>query len=636
MVNIIFLFATKEKPPDLSTSTYVSIQQQELFFQSANQTASVSSEQERRLSAYGSNDANDYLQVTSSSHNIAAPEAEYESFSSRNTAEAQEKLIKRENVNQFVGDKRPLVRVSSELPRKRPLSANYFSYNLPTDIAATPTNRVIDTNGGSTGEHNQLRPSSIRFNKRSEERSNAGAFRKATDQVKRALQRSTLSSTATSLDASSIESDLSEASVSLGRRDGVADWMAKERRRDEKGESATRRESDAEINNRAVRGNAIDDDSANDQQARQAELGKSNNRIMTSSEPMGASGDYLPLKRDPTIWAQGEPAISAIQGFNSNSRAKEPKKLVQRSLKIRVKSSKNHVFVSVDNIVIYESKSRSAANTKVGFEDASNSVKQTRQPSAYSNNNGDELDGFADERGVHVIVLSQFDGRVMSKRVFDTYSPTQDEELCFFINQIRPGRVLIFAIKDEGSFKMPLNSPARRLIETLGSREIMNLRWRDMWAFVVRKTMPPSETRARLGNSLGYHAKQRPAAASTRDRQLGASESEKGSESLAEGLSKSARFSNWAPAVVLETQVELVDEQEAAASVCSSWNSGDVDQDGRRADFCSKVEGYGRVCDCTFPAALDFNPPKVSLMSARRRRVAALRREASKRPRHSP
>lgn len=33
--------------------------------------------------------------------------------------------------------------------------------------------------------------------------------------------------------------------------------------------------------------------------------------------------------------------------------------------------------------------------------------------------------------------------------------------------------------------------------------------------------------------------------------------------------------------------------------------------DSKRQDFCDKVEGYGRVCDCDNPAPLTFHPPKV-------------------------
>ena len=96
-----------------------------------------------------------------------------------------------------------------------------------------------------------------------------------------------------------------------------------------------------------------------------------------------------------------------------------------------------------------------------------------------------------------------------------------------------------------------MKKTGRNAIRMFGSKNILNLGWRDSWAMIAKKR-----------NTW-----------------------------FAEAHQKIMPGESWGPPIIIQASVELLPGEEQC-----DWGQEEVAL--RRKQFCEKYEGYGSVCSC--------------------------------------
>jgi hypothetical protein len=116
---------------------------------------------------------------------------------------------------------------------------------------------------------------------------------------------------------------------------------------------------------------------------------------------------------------------------------------------------------------------------------------------------------FNGSRGISIVALDSNTGQTLFQRSFDTYaSAAQSDTLAFMIQSLPDSAVVLAATMDDGATN--LRSNAIEALQSVGSQQIGQLKYRDSWALIGRKgvSQPIAEQLSPQGSGAAQASKQ--------------------------------------------------------------------------------------------------------------------------------
>ncbi|CAL4067911.1 unnamed protein product, partial [Meganyctiphanes norvegica] len=157
----------------------------------------------------------------------------------------------------------------------------------------------------------------------------------------------------------------------------------------------------------------------------------------------------------------------------------------------------------------------------------------------------------SEENGLHILVLSQYDAKVLIHRVFPTTAYGMSLGIIPLLHSIAPGRILVMAVKNDAGLN--LSKPIRNYFKTMGAQQSHNLPYHGYFAWI-----------STVGGSV-----------------------------LAEGIinDSSGDLGFILSPVHIQVQVPLMEPESCRSSLVGPLEVA-------RSQFCQRYDGYGDLCAC--------------------------------------